>query len=89
MNYSEYLIESKEEGHMQEADYLPQGLPEQPLDIKFKQYSGYVIVDNKAGRALFYYFMEAIKDPSKHPLVLWLNGGKFILIFVIFYCFQY
>ena len=89
MNYSQYLTESKEEGHMQEADYLPHGLPGQPLDIKFKQYSGYVTVDNKAGRALFYYFTEAVKDPSKHSLVLWLNGVKFILIFVIFYFFQY
>ena len=89
MNYSEYLIESKEEGHMQEADYLPHGLPGQPLDIKFKQYSGYVTVDNKAGRALFYYFTEAVQDPSNQPLVLWLNGGNFILIFVIFSCFHY
>uniref|UniRef100_A0A0D9VUP5 Carboxypeptidase n=1 Tax=Leersia perrieri TaxID=77586 RepID=A0A0D9VUP5_9ORYZ len=35
----------------------------------------YVTVDAKAGRALFYYFVEAPHDPFKKPLVLWLNGG--------------
>nr|ABR16596.1 unknown [Picea sitchensis] len=74
-NESEYLTESKAEGHTQEADYLPHGLPGQPMGIKFRQYSGYVTVDAKAGRALFYYFTEAVRDPSKQPLVLWLNGG--------------
>jgi serine carboxypeptidase-like clade 2 len=73
-NDSEYLAESNE-GHMQEADYLPDGLPGQPTGIKFKQYAGYVTVDVQAGRALFYYFTEAVRDPSKQPLVLWLNGG--------------
>ena len=74
---------------MQQADYLPHSLPGQTLDIKFKQYFGYIIVYNKACRALFYYFTEAVKDPSNQPLVLWLNGGKFILIFVFFSSFQY
>jgi hypothetical protein len=68
----------------QEADYLPHGLPGQPTGIEFRQYSGYVTVDAKAGRALFYYFTEAVRDSSKQPLVLWLNGGKFILVFVFF-----
>jgi serine carboxypeptidase-like clade 2 len=80
-NDSEYLTAS-EEDHLQEADYLPHGLPGQPKGIKFRQYSGYVAVDADAGRALFYYFTEAVGDPSKQPLVLWLNGGKLILIFV-------
>jgi len=70
-NDSEYLTEE----HPQEADYLPQGLPGQPRGFTFRQYSGYVTVDAKAGRALFYYFAEAIRNPSKQPLVLWLNGG--------------
>ncbi|KAI3448094.1 hypothetical protein Pfo_004759 [Paulownia fortunei] len=48
-------------------------LPGQP-SVDFDQYSGYVTVDPKAGRALFYYFTEA-EDPSGKPLVLWLNGG--------------
>ncbi|KDP23272.1 hypothetical protein JCGZ_23105 [Jatropha curcas] len=49
-------------------------LPGQP-QVGFQQYSGYVIVDNKEQRALFYYFAEAETDPASKPLVLWLNGG--------------
>ncbi|KAF5746382.1 serine carboxypeptidase-like 45 [Tripterygium wilfordii] len=49
-------------------------LPGQPL-VGFQQYSGYVTVDEKKQRALFYYFAEAEIDPASKPLVLWLNGG--------------
>ncbi|KAL5546696.1 hypothetical protein UlMin_006383 [Ulmus minor] len=49
-------------------------LPGQP-SVKFQQFSGYVTVDEKKQRALFYYFVEAQKDPHSKPLVLWLNGG--------------
>ncbi|KAK6160470.1 hypothetical protein DH2020_003851 [Rehmannia glutinosa] len=49
-------------------------LPGQP-QISFKQFSGYVSVDEKKERALFYYFVEADIDPASKPLVLWLNGG--------------
>ncbi|CAL5384547.1 unnamed protein product [Camellia sinensis] len=62
------------------------GLPGQPK-VGFRQYAGYVDVDVKAGRSLFYYFVEAEEDShshSHHPhhdhhklksLTLWLNGG--------------
>lgn len=50
-------------------------LPGQP-QVWFQQYSGYVTVDVKKQRALFYYFAEAETDPASKPLVLWLNGGK-------------
>ncbi|XP_039038076.1 serine carboxypeptidase-like 45 [Hibiscus syriacus] len=50
------------------------GLPGQPK-VGFQQYSGYVTVDEKKQRALFYYFAEAEVDPASKPLVLWLNGG--------------
>ncbi|KAH7516861.1 hypothetical protein JRO89_XSUnG0160700 [Xanthoceras sorbifolium] len=49
-------------------------LPGQP-QVGFQQYSGYVTVDEKKQRALFYYFAEAEIDPTLKPLVLWLNGG--------------
>lgn len=49
-------------------------LPGQPK-VGFKQYAGYVDVDIKAGRSLFYYFVEAEFDPDHKPLTLWLNGG--------------
>ncbi|KAL3507232.1 hypothetical protein ACH5RR_032614 [Cinchona calisaya] len=48
--------------------------PGQPKGLNFDQYSGYVTVDPKAGRALFYYFAES-ENCSTKPLVLWLNGG--------------
>ncbi|CAE6195165.1 unnamed protein product [Arabidopsis arenosa] len=56
-----------------EAD-LVTDLPGQP-DVSFKHYAGYVPVDKSNGRALFYWFFEAMDLPKEKPLVLWLNGG--------------
>ncbi|XP_002990798.2 serine carboxypeptidase-like 42 [Selaginella moellendorffii] len=53
---------------------LVTNLPGQPA-VPFKQYAGYVTVDSHAGRALFYYFVEAHSHASSKPLALWLNGG--------------
>jgi serine carboxypeptidase-like clade II len=50
-------------------------LPGQTEVAEFDQYAGYVTVDAKAGRALFYFFVEAPQDSFNTPLVLWLNGG--------------
>ncbi|KAF9590956.1 hypothetical protein IFM89_000501 [Coptis chinensis] len=51
-------------------------LPGQPTNIGFTQYSGYITVNSKAGRALFYYLVEStVTPPESTPLVLWLNGG--------------
>jgi serine carboxypeptidase-like clade 2 len=49
-------------------------LPGQPA-VPFQQYAGYVTVNESHGRALFYWFFEAVDDAPKKPLVLWLNGG--------------
>ncbi|XP_048127470.1 serine carboxypeptidase-like 45 [Rhodamnia argentea] len=49
-------------------------LPGQP-QVSFGQYAGYITVDEKQQRALFYYFAEAEGNPAEKPLVLWLNGG--------------
>ncbi|KAK0589817.1 hypothetical protein LWI29_018853 [Acer saccharum] len=38
-------------------------------------YSGYVTIDESHGKSLFYYFVESEGNPSKDPVVLWLNGG--------------
>lgn len=65
-------------GHQQglmESDKIDT-LPGQPQGVDFDQYAGYVTVDPKAGRALFYYFVESPQNSSTNPLVLWLNGGK-------------
>jgi serine carboxypeptidase-like clade 2 len=51
-------------------------LPGQP-QVSFQQFAGYITVDEKQQRALFYYFVEAEAQPASKPLVLWLNGGKF------------
>ncbi|XP_058077424.1 serine carboxypeptidase II-3-like [Magnolia sinica] len=51
-------------------------LPGQPENIDFAHYGGYVTVDEKTGRALFYYFAEAVEfHHASKPLLLWLNGG--------------
>ncbi|RDX60163.1 Serine carboxypeptidase-like 45 [Mucuna pruriens] len=43
--------------------------------VSFQQFAGYIPLDDKNHRALFYYFVEAETDPASKPLVLWLNGG--------------
>ncbi|XP_062156468.1 serine carboxypeptidase-like 27 [Alnus glutinosa] len=52
-------------------------LPGQPRNVGFAQYSGYVTVNEQAGRALFYWLVEspAVRGAESRPLVLWLNGG--------------
>ncbi|XP_065000588.1 serine carboxypeptidase II-3-like isoform X4 [Musa acuminata AAA Group] len=51
-------------------------LPGQPAGVDFDQYGGYVTVDDRSGRALFYYFaVSAGNQSSSKPLLLWLNGG--------------
>lgn len=49
-------------------------LPGQPA-VGFQQFSGYVTVNEVAGRALFYWLTEAVEQPLARPLVVWLNGG--------------
>eukprot|EP00197_Chlamydomonas_leiostraca_P008089 CAMPEP_0202867848 /NCGR_PEP_ID=MMETSP1391-20130828/9657_1 /ASSEMBLY_ACC=CAM_ASM_000867 /TAXON_ID=1034604 /ORGANISM="Chlamydomonas leiostraca, Strain SAG 11-49" /LENGTH=607 /DNA_ID=CAMNT_0049547925 /DNA_START=146 /DNA_END=1969 /DNA_ORIENTATION=- len=41
----------------------------------FDMFSGYVTVDEAAGRKLFYVFVTSTNDPVGDPLLLWLNGG--------------
>lgn len=68
------LYIGSQEGLM-EADKID-SLPGQPKGVDFNQYAGYVTVDPKNGRALFYYFVESPQNSSTKPLVLWLNGGN-------------
>jgi len=49
-------------------------LPGQP-SVGFNHYAGHVTVNEQNGRALFYWFYEAISEKEQKPLVLWLNGG--------------
>ncbi|KAI5059489.1 hypothetical protein GOP47_0025808 [Adiantum capillus-veneris] len=51
-------------------------LPGQPANtLSLSQYAGHVTVNESAGRALFYWLVEAISEAANRPLVLWLNGG--------------
>lgn len=50
-------------------------LPGQPKSPPLSHFSGYIAVNRENGRALFYWFFEAQTEPSKRPLLLWLNGG--------------
>jgi serine carboxypeptidase-like clade 2 len=71
-------FESSKVGHeilaQQEADQVVR-LPGQP-SVNFKQYAGYVRVNETHGRALFYWFFEATDKPREKPVLLWLNGGN-------------
>ncbi|KAF3653416.1 Serine carboxypeptidase-like 27 [Capsicum annuum] len=45
-------------------------------NVKFNLYAGYVNVDEKNGRSLFYYFAESSsRNASSKLLILWLNGS--------------
>jgi serine carboxypeptidase-like clade 2 len=37
--------------------------------------SGYITVNESAGRALFFFFVAAASNPSTAPLVMWTNGA--------------
>ncbi|XP_051123924.1 serine carboxypeptidase-like 40 [Andrographis paniculata] len=67
-------IQPHQASQLRENDRIKR-LPGQP-EADFEQYGGYVTVDQVAGRALYYYFVET-KTSQKHslPLLLWLNGG--------------
>lgn len=60
------------------SDDLVSELPGQP-EAHFRHFAGYITVNEKNGRALFYWFYEAdASHPEEKPLVLWLNGGNVI-----------
>lgn len=65
------------------SEDLVTNLPGQP-NVDFRHYAGYITVNEKTGRSLFYWFYEAWTLPEKKPLVLWLNGGKRMFILVIY-----
>ncbi|KAA8515624.1 hypothetical protein F0562_018765 [Nyssa sinensis] len=61
------------QGGLKEKDRIER-LPGQPK-AGFAQYGGYVTIDESAGRAFYYYFVEAHHSKQSLPLLLWLNGG--------------
>jgi carboxypeptidase C (cathepsin A) len=51
------------------------GLPGWNGRLPTAQYSGYIPVDNAMTRFIHYWFVESQGDPSKDPVVMWMNGG--------------
>ncbi|KAM0033471.1 putative carboxypeptidase D [Helianthus debilis subsp. tardiflorus] len=64
----------KHHHHLEEEADRIIALPGQP-NVSFNQFSGYVTVNQMAGRALFYWLTETPNHPLSKPLVIWLNGG--------------
>ncbi|PUZ64146.1 hypothetical protein GQ55_3G120200 [Panicum hallii var. hallii] len=60
--------------HQRDADRVAR-LPGQPESSSVSQFAGYVTMNKRHGRALFYWFFEAQTPPEEKPLLLWLNGG--------------
>ncbi|KAI4338735.1 hypothetical protein MLD38_023756 [Melastoma candidum] len=58
---------------LKEADRILK-FPRQPI-VEFSQFGGYITVSQFAGRAFYYYFVEATKNKESLPLLRWLNGG--------------
>ena len=81
----EDLVYSQE--GLKEKDRIEK-LPGQP-NVKFSQYGGYVTVDKTAGRAFYYYFVEAQTSKDTLPLLLWLNGGNIRTWIGFDHCFQW
>ncbi|ELR20229.1 serine carboxypeptidase [Acanthamoeba castellanii str. Neff] len=58
------------------ADYLVTSIPGyEGRDLPFRNYAGYITVDEDHGRKLFFWFAESQRNPASDPLVVWLNGG--------------
>ena len=67
-------VEIYDQTGMKKQDKIER-LPGQPPNVRFSQYGGYVTVNKSAGRAFYYYFVEAPHNKKSLPLLLWLNGG--------------
>ncbi|KAI3834028.1 hypothetical protein MKW92_053564 [Papaver armeniacum] len=76
LGFLSLLLVSSTSTSDQEKDRIKE-LPGQPINVGFSQYSGYVTVNERAGRALFYWLIESPtnRNSASRPLVLWLNGG--------------
>ncbi|KAL7247047.1 hypothetical protein ACSBR2_002040 [Camellia fascicularis] len=56
-------------------DALVSQIPGFTDNFPSKHFSGYVTIDENHGKKLYYYFVLSEGNPTKDPVVLWLNGG--------------
>ncbi|KAI8012994.1 Serine carboxypeptidase-like 20 [Camellia lanceoleosa] len=56
-------------------DALVSQIPGFTGNFPSKHFSGYVTIDENHGKKLYYYFVLSEGNPTKDPVVLWLNGG--------------
>ena len=45
------------------------------MKVQCLRYCRYMTLEGEPPQNLFYYFVESERNPSKDPVVLWLNGG--------------
>eukprot|EP01059_Diplonema_ambulator_P034346 TRINITY_DN7634_c0_g1_i1.p1 TRINITY_DN7634_c0_g1~~TRINITY_DN7634_c0_g1_i1.p1 ORF type:complete len:471 (+),score=157.78 TRINITY_DN7634_c0_g1_i1:63-1475(+) len=58
------------------SDFEIAGLPGmEGTTLGFKQYSGYMPINDGHGTELFFWFVESQRNPANDPVVLWMNGG--------------
>eukprot|EP00656_Telonema_subtile_P042700 TRINITY_DN4850_c0_g1_i2.p1 TRINITY_DN4850_c0_g1~~TRINITY_DN4850_c0_g1_i2.p1 ORF type:complete len:483 (-),score=87.57 TRINITY_DN4850_c0_g1_i2:257-1705(-) len=50
-------------------------LPGLNTTLGFKQYSGYMPINDGHGTEIFFWFVESQDAPAADPLALWMNGG--------------
>uniref|UniRef100_A0A7R9YTY5 Carboxypeptidase n=1 Tax=Chlamydomonas euryale TaxID=1486919 RepID=A0A7R9YTY5_9CHLO len=72
----------RQSGRGRLTEYTPEAEADRVLSLPgwgdldhFSVFAGYITVDEAAGRALFYVYVESERSPEDDPLVLWLNGG--------------
>ncbi|GMT02790.1 hypothetical protein PENTCL1PPCAC_24964, partial [Pristionchus entomophagus] len=56
-----------------QQDLITEHLPKLKEELNFRQFAGYLDVSEQ--KQLFYWYTETQGDPTKDPVVLWLNGG--------------
>jgi len=57
------------------SQYEITNLPDLNVNLAFKQYSGYMDLNDGHGTEIFFWFVESQDNPETDPLALWMNGG--------------
>ncbi|KAL2937856.1 Serine carboxypeptidase-like 26, partial [Bienertia sinuspersici] len=73
--YSSFIKASETFSVSEEDNSRILSLLGKPSNPPISQFSGYITINQNNGRALFYWFLEALSKPSTKLLLLWVNGG--------------